>query len=86
MSRKRILAIIICVLLTSCDYSPKLEEENLGEIHIHIDHYKQANQTSSGVKSSYKFTCEEQDCLYIESQIKNKIGILIEFLYPQTSS
>ncbi len=86
MSRKRILAVIICVLLTSCDYSPKLEEENLGEIHIHIDHYKQANQTSSGVKSSFKFTCEEQDCLYIESQIKNKIGMLIEFSHPQISS
>ncbi len=180
MSRKRILSVIICVLLTSCDYPPKLEEENLGEIHIHLDHYKQANQSSSGVEdcyrvteffdawedycefldgfeyewgyeyelkvyafkasdtpyvvyftrrfyfreiinkqrvpvgtpfeylvvnqdiskddasgiyqfdinyySNFKFTCEEQDCLYIESQNKNKIGMLIEFLHPQTSS
>jgi len=43
-------------------------------------------QLDINYSNSFKFTCEEEDCLFIESQNKNKIGMLIEFLHPETSS
>jgi hypothetical protein len=38
------------------------------------------------VSQAFKFTCEVDDCLYIESQNNEGIGMTIEFIHPETSS